>query len=60
MALVVFDNPIDDAESQARPSTLARRLGGEEGLEDVIHDVVGDSLAGIAHDQFDVLAGGDP
>src|SRR6185312_12970152 len=53
MAARLADEAIDHAEAEAR--ALARRLGGEEGLEDLVHVRRQDAVAGVADgDEYEV------
>jgi hypothetical protein len=56
-AVALLHDPVDGG--QAEPGALARRLRGEEGLEDPGPDLLGHPDAGVAHREHHVGAGGD-
>ena len=57
VAVRLFDEAVDHAETEPRP--LSNVLGGEERLEHLVEQAAGDSLAGVAHRDHDVVAGLD-
>lgn len=54
MAARLFDETIDHRQAESR--SLALALGREEGLEDLVDDVVRHTAAGVGHGQHDILA----
>src|SRR5208282_2452888 len=52
-AAVTLNDPVDDGQSQ--PRTLARRFGGEKGLEDLVPDLRRDAAAGVGKLQLHSL-----
>jgi hypothetical protein len=51
----LLDEAIDHAEAKA--GALAFRLGGEERLEHMLHDVWRDAAAGVADGEHHILPG---
>ena len=54
VAIRLFDEAVDHAETEPRP--LSDVLGGEERLEHLVEQAAGNSLAGVAHRDHDVVA----
>ena len=51
---MALDDPVDDGQAQTR--ALARRLGGEKGLEDLVPDLRGDAATGVGELQDHAFA----